>query len=469
MPPRYSCHFDCSSLEHLHQLPRFVKASTWRLKNRFSTTAALFLSSILIAGAQTADSEIPEGERIETITNDTTEISLQGAEEIAQSSLEEAKPEKGDLLWRVALGARYDDNIFQAETLTEDDFIFLAKIGVEAGTRESGKGSLLARYEATGFTYLDFTDLNGVNHDASLNADLELAKTHLNFGIRFSHLDSSNPSLYRQTGDNVLDGNSQKIRSSAESEGVQNSKSNVISANASATRNLATKTVLRSSLDYEATFYDDEGLQNTNDINGRLDLGYRVTGKTTLGVAGRVGYLDAESSPKQTYQEALGTVNYEATGKLKFRGDVGVQFRQTDGDGDNKTNLAFNLAGIYQMRERTSLTLASGRFTEGSATVADSTIERTNFRISLDQKIAERFKAQITGAYELAKTTGNGIGNNIVNRDQNYWFTRVGLNFYPSVLSSIELFYQHNNSQTDGTDGLTYEANQLGIQFALSF
>lgn len=392
----------------------------------------------------------------------TAEVSEEAASQIVDTSLEEPVKEGGGLRFGASIGGIYDDNIFLTESGKDSDFILLAKLGFDYSPRESGNGTFHFTYGATGYTYLDHSYLDAVNHAARLTTDLTLNKTRLGLDADFWHVSGGAETLFSAFSNG---GAARPV--AVEQPGQQFAERNLISLVATASHDFASKTVLNSLITYRAALYDGD-YSSQQSIQGRLGLGYKITEKTQLGLAGVYGYLDTENTSHQFYQDALVTAQYEATGKLKFLGDAGVEFRQFEGEkarGDT-TMPMFHLRADYQMRPRTALVLNAARVVDGSAVVNGTSITRSYVTMGVNQNLGTKFKVGLASGFERAEyesTTGNDYS-----RDEDYWFSRLGLTYSPNARFNVGCFYEYRNND-GGDDGLNYETNQLGIQIALTF
>jgi hypothetical protein len=428
---------------------------------------------------------------IEPIAGGDAAPDAEGSAAYAEASGEELRkviPQA--FLFRVATGAMVDDNIFQTEFDTEDDLMLQATLGLTFAPQTEGNATFSFDYGATGFTYLDHSDLNAINHALSLTGGLKLPKTTLGVSGNYQRSEGGEPGslqLSSSGADNVLSDTSsttdQRARD-ADREAGQFSPRDVMAASLTAQRELATKTHLDTALSYSGTLYDDEEFQSTSDLSGRLGLSYDVTSKTSLGVAGVYGLLDNGDNPTQTYQNLLLTSGYTATGKLVFRGQAGVDFRQYDAveagavpqaDQDDTTRFVFNIGAAYQLRERTSLQLGASRSTDGSAIAGTPSIQRTSATLSLNQGIGQRLAFSMAGGYDLSdygsETDGNQLaeeGTPLDERQDNNWFTRASLNMMPTSRITLGVFYEYRQNDSGGS-GMTYEANRYGINAAVSF
>ncbi|MES2470102.1 MAG: hypothetical protein V4675_22610 [Verrucomicrobiota bacterium] len=436
---------------------------------------------------------------VEPIAEESAALPGEASAAIAEASEEELRkviPEA--FLFRVATGGVYDSNIYQAESGVEDDLILQAQLGVTLQSEAGGHSGFLFDYNATGFMFPDHSELDGINHVVGLNGRLSLPQTELRISANYQKIAAGDQALLTRavpgaSNPDPAAATANQRSQEADREAGQFSGRNILALSATASRDLAPKTVVDTALSYAGTSYDDETYQSSGDISGRVGLGYKVTGKSTLGFAGVLGHLDNDDNPSQDYQSGLMTASYDATGKLVFNGDAGLEWRQYDDPDDglagnhagasDSTRFVFALRGAYQWRPRTALHLAASRSTDGSAVLGQS-IDRTTLALGMDQQLGQRFALGLSAGYELPEyhSTGeadaNGSGSarpaagraddSDPNSSGSYWYGRATLNFLPTVRSSIGLFYDYRNEEA-GAGGFTYEANRIGVQCAVSF
>ena len=531
---------------------------------------------------------------LDPIGDDGAGYSGTTAEELTEASEESLKkrmlPEA--LLLKVALGAIYDDNLFLDETDKAEDTVMQARLGVVVRPPDPGNATFSFNYEGVGFYYLENDDFNDFNHELGVSAGLALPKTQLGFSANYQRVSAGDQSGLRRLNSTSTPLNTDS--STADTAGAANQQSqnadreagsfsvrDVIAASLSASRSLAPKTSLTSSLNYSGTLYQDDTFQDSQDYSARLGLSYEFSGKTTLGLAGTYGKLDNGLNSSQTYQNILLTASYNASGKLVFRGEAGVEFRQygrrepievvtvtipapapmvapvkapvveatqppavtptlpsgntslvapssaadpssvspdptvtspvasepvapgpaaesnaaeTSGtapatspapvidyttaelpEEEDSQRFVFNLQAAYQVRVRTSLRLGASKGTGGAATLGSPSVQRTTFSLGMDQGIGRRVALILEGGYQLEDYGSTAVPTNVTTgQDQSldskqfYMFGRATLNYMPRPNTSFGVFYEFR-SNDGGDTGLTYQANRIGVQAAISF
>ena len=286
---------------------------------------------------------------------------------------------------------------------------------------------------------------------------------------------------------------------------------------------------------YSALLYDDPEYQSTQDLAAQLALQYQITGKTALGLRGSYGTVSNELNADQVYQNISFTAAYQATGKLTFAASAGVDFRQygeleplpatavpepvpapapvpapvaTPAPVDplaplpapappvvaapvaapapvndytapalqqeDTPNFVFNLQANYQIRLRTSLSLAANRGITGSSLQGSSAVLRTSLNAGLNQRIGQRWGLSFTGGYEFSESTLLQSANNTSaaylteSEPMKYWLARTNLSYQLSANASLGLFYEHRKND-GGSSGLTFSGNRFGISASLAF
>ncbi|MBP7950086.1 MAG: outer membrane beta-barrel protein [Verrucomicrobiales bacterium] len=446
-----------------------------------------------------------------TVTSGQLSPAQKQAQAAAQKAAETAAKEAEKM-------AEAEDRAYEALRNKQSDVALQAIGSLSWLLGEGSENSLALHYRATAFFYLDHSDLNGVNHDASLTAAHAFSRLHSSFTGTFGHIATAMDPA--SAGDN-------RAR--------QQEDRDILNLTASLAYELGGRTHLTSGLSYRSETY--ETLNSSTDYQARLGATYAFSGRTTLGFSWAVGQLDAETNANQTYQQALMTVNYEATGRLSLSGEFGLDFRQYDqaqapedrrpqvgpepvapvaptpNQGttpqdqqaletayraqqqayqaqlaayrkqqaevaatadqrdvtDSETNFVFSLNARYLMRERTALTLRASKFMVGSASVYGSSSDRTTVQLGVDQRIGDRWNLSLMAGYDYNadQSTVSGLAQQ-VDQSQSLWYGRVGLGFAPSATTSVSLYYEYRRNEGE-TDVLNYTSNRCGIQFGVAF
>ena len=422
-----------------------------------------------VTAPETVNLNEPENLSVNPIVENDAGLDSSGAAASAEASMEELdKGVSQSFVFRAAVGGTYDRNLFLSESVPVSDIALVELLGVTYQSPEGKNTTFGFNYDVTASQYMDFSELDGMNHSATLKGALALAKANLQLNIKYDYLSNVAQDQLSTTA------YSQQFQSSyANQLASQFTERQTLNAGLTGTKELGAKTVLTGSLGYAGYFYDSGAFQSYQQIYGQLGLGYRVTGKSTLGFAGAYGQLDNEGSQDQTFFSTLMTANYDATGKLVFSAQAGPQFIQYadaanggTGEAADSTNFVFSLQSTYQMRVKTALRLSAYSNSNGSAAASGGNLDTTQVRLTLAQNIGQRFLLEVGTAYE-----NNNYGapvNSDSERIDRYWNGNARLIFQPSKKSSVGLFYNYLQNDSDAL-GASYDSSRFGAFASLSF
>jgi len=401
---------------------------------------------------------------IEPVDSGEAALTGEGAAEVAEITEAAAPALPRTLRLHTSVGAIYDDNIYQTADQTEADTIFLLGAGVTWTPRLTEKNWFSLGYTATAFQYLDNTDVGGdLNHDARIESRALWGATTVTGSFGYRHLAGTDVTYVGGKGPSVPLASSPEDRSLSPQQ-----NRDLISLEAGLSRPIAGKTSLTAGVRYTANLYDDD-LASTDDLSGRVGLGYLAGARTTVGVSGVVGRTGGdEGALEETYEQALLTASYDATEKLDFSASAGADFRQADVvGGDDRTDFVFNLAARYQWRDRTGFYLNAGRNTRGSATIPGAADIRTSVYFGMNQKIGERWTLDFAGGYDFSDYQNPAAEYSSV-REEDFIIGRGSLNYQPTANWFMGVFYEYRNNDSN-EEIFSYEGNRFGLQLAVSF
>ena len=411
-----------------------------------------------------------DGLSVEPISADNAGLDSTGAGEAAEVSLQDLK--KGGVpqafLFRVALGATYNENLLLSEFSEENDIGLVELLGVTYRSPEGKNSAILFDYEITGTQYQDHSELDGTNQSTAFKAVLNFAKTTLNLNVKYDYLSNV---IQAQFADSAAQAQFQS--SYANQQATQFTQRQNLNASLTASRDLAPKTVMNATVAFYGNYYDADGLQSSQALYGQGGLGYRITGKTTLGLAGALGFLETDNVPDQRNESVLLTANYDATGKLVLNAQAGPQFNHYDSSAvggleyPETTQFVFNIGGTYQFRPKTKLQLSAYSSTNGAAAVAGANAETTQIRMTLTQNIGQRILFEMAGAYEKNTYATAGSSSSDERKDT-YFNGALRLSFQPTKKSSIGCFYNYLTNESNAV-GASYEGSRFGVQAAVAF
>lgn len=477
----------------------------------------------------------PPEDAMEPIPQDDADLGNEAFAEIEESSRDELAG-LGNLIPRffhfnVALGAAYDDNIFQSSTDPVGTSILQAQFSTALPLLTLGKNKLVASYTAVGSLYSEYPDLSGVEQAFSLGADggesfqFTLGKNTITLSANYSRPTGGPQGALGQLNSGSFNGSgfnpSQNPNNDPSQREVgQYAGRTLVSGGINLSRPIADQASANLGVTYSTILYDDSDYQSSQDLAAQLGLQYQITGKTALGLAGGYGTTFNDQNADQIHQNISLTANYQATGKLVISSAAGVDFRQygamealtpnptpppapaptlpVDPSADplaaaepvptpaanpvdtapapslqqeDSTNFVFSLQANYQIRVRTSLFLGANRGLTGSAIRGSSAVLRNSFNFGLNQKIGSRLSLALLGGYDFSESTllqSTSSAALTADEPSKYWFGRANLSYLFRNNINVGLFYEHRNNE-GGSTSLTFVGNRFGISAGFSF
>ena len=172
------------------------------------------------------------------------------------------------------------------------------------------------------------------------------------------------------------------------------------------------------SVAYGSIDYDTELLFDWSDIKGQAEFDYRMTDKTSALLTGQYGVQESDSlSNDPDYYVIRGGMLTRATDKLTFKGGVGAgsydRFRQSEdaldeadiadeiadkGD-DSIDYLSFDVAGDWDLNQRTKLQIIGRNAVQPAAQYTDNAKLVTVASVGLSHRIFEKFRLAATVSY----------------------------------------------------------------------
>lgn len=349
----------------------------------------------------------------------------------------------------VAFEATFDSNIFIQNEDTESDLIFTLSPGVAIGRgnfrqellqhwsfRERFQRDRLPAIEERRYIFLDYTPSvsiftnnsseNSFDQDIVLEGQYQLRKVTLGVRARYQDLNVADIDL----GDRV--------------------RRRFFSGALTGEYEVTEKT----SLELNAYNFLRDYDKGTDSAEYRLQawFNYLVQPKTRVSIGAAGGYIDVDKGSAQRYEQALIRVRYRATEKITVNGTAGVEFRQVDGDGDDRTNFVFSVGGTYQPFDGTFISLDAYRRTVTSATSSGTNYELTGVEGQVRQRLFQRYYATLAGGYRNSEYVTSGRdGGAGSERTDNLFYVRPSIGFDLTRYAFLELGaeFKQNSSSSD--------------------
>jgi len=247
-------------------------------------------------------------------------------------------------------------------------------------------------------------------------------------------------------------------------EANQRSTIETIPTTFSAAYQFGEKTSMECDLRRISVGYDQPGLTGYTEYNTETWFNYQVDPNLHASLGALAGWDIVVGHQDQTYEQLRARVRNSYTYKLTFDVSVGGELRQYENGNPETLSPVFDIAGQYQLGERTSLRLAGYR--QLYAAVFDGyNYTMTGVTLDVQQGITDRFTADLGLGYNSVSFVA--VNNPSTTHPEGYYSARITLN--AKIVSHLkgQVFYQMLNrqSQVDGS----LNDNQAGVQFAWSF
>ena len=364
-----------------------------------------------------------------------------------------------DLKAAVATSVVSDDNLNAGQSggskESDTSFGVTPAIFLEYGAQEGQKGYASLVYAPTITRFLEHTDENTFNQNATFNVQYPFQRLSLNFSQSYSQVTGINQDLNQRT--------------------TQTSSVTSLGANYEIGEKLSFSSNVQEVI---TSFSSGEGLgDKVTSLNSSLS--YHVSEKLTLGPSLNVGVEKPENTPTQTFEQGLLGVNYQATQKISLFGQGGVEFRQGNqgnqggsSDQDNQSNDTTNpifSAGIgYAPFDSTTLSLTGFQNVQPSSADSNQTVVNTGVGFSATQRFLQRFYLGFTVSYSHAEYSGTEGTNQSSGTSQDNIVYRPSLSYAPTAWTSLALYYQYLDNKSNGLNGSYYD-NQMGLSVSAQF
>ena len=214
---------------------------------------------------------------------------------------------------------------------------------------------------------------------------------------------------------------------------------------------------------YNGYQYAQSQYQGYNDVKNEDWLNRKFADRLSLGVGLGFGFAFPEASPDQTYQQLLARAVYRLSGKLYFSSALGVELREYGSGQSDTVKPIFSVAGTYEIREGTTLTLEAHRRDTPSFT-AGQNVTDLGAMIGARQRFFGRLFASAYLGYDYYEYATTAPGGS-TSRADNYFFGRLRFDyeFNRHVTGSLFYTYYRDNSSYDI---YSFNDNVVGLQVA---
>jgi hypothetical protein len=361
-----------------------------------------------------------------------------------------------DLKAALSLNVVSDDNLTAVgqsggEKLSDTSLGITPAVLLEYGTHEGQKGYASLVYSPTITRFLEHTDEDTVNQNVAFNARYPFQKLSLDFSQTYAQVTGINQDLNART--------------------TQTSSVTTVGGN----YDINDKLSVASHFQELITSFSGGGGQGDKTSSINSSLAYHVSEKMTLGPNLNVGVDEPENASKQTFEQALLGMNYQATEKIALSAQGGAEFRQFNQDtvGDqtvqagNTTNPIFSAGVAYTPFDSTSLSVNAFQNVQSSSADSLQTVVNTGVGFSANQRIIQRFNLGFTFSYSHADYSNTGGASTTALSQDNVVY-RPSLSYSPTAWTSVAIYYQYLDNESNQM-GSSYHDNQMGVAVSAQF
>jgi len=383
-----------------------------------------------------------------------------GGETVSPKELPAAEPRRFHYSFALTVRAVYDDNIFLTNTNKVDDWYFAIEPRLTVGFGDmEGRNENYVRldYMPSIILYADHSNENAVSHLIELEGQYRFSRLTLNLFQGVYILDGTNiNSIVDTTG------------LFANLDTSTFTRLNLFTTRLRANYELTAKLFLTGEVDAWVYDYPDPGFISSEMISGGLYINYVVTPKLTIGAGGTFGYNWVDNpSTDQTFEQANFRLNYQVTGKLGLSASAGVEIRQFDDQRGDYVSPVFELGGIYQPFDGTTITLAAGRRALNSGVFEDQDFWTTYIVGRFQQRLFRRVYFGLAGGYENSDYFATTSGVNAP-RNDDYFFISPSIDVLITRWVSVGAYYLHREDNSN-IDFFSFDNNQVGLRATFRF
>jgi hypothetical protein len=321
----------------------------------------------------------------------------------------------------------YDDNIFLQRVKTYDYVSHIApSLTYSLGDPDAANANYLSFfYQPTFLIYANNTGENTV--EQNVNAQYAYSFTKLRLGIQ---------QQYQKLADATVDADDIVKRS-------------IYTTTLTADYDWDDRLSFHLSGSQTVTNYDDQFRPDTNEWVINAFFLYDITPKLKLGFGPQVGWLDEEFAPNQVYEQLLGHLIYQATGKITLSLTLGGEARQYQyGQGDQLTPV-FDLRGDYQATDATSFYIDGHAETYASSTLAGQNYQDIAIQGGVRQRFLQKFFLTVSGGYDhsVYRNLTPAIAN-LPERIDDYYFGKLNASWEPNNWLTVSGSYQYSTDNS---------------------
>lgn len=363
----------------------------------------------------------------------------------------------------VTAQAIYDDNINIQPANRLSDLYFSIDPRVVLGFGDIvARSETFLRFEYTPSVqlYSTYSNLDAFQQVVRLDAQHRVSRLTLSVGAIFERLYSTYITVF----------NAGTPADQVNVDVANRTRLDLLSGSIGASYDLSGKTFLSSSASFSASEYNT--LISSQSVSANLFLNYKYSTKLIVGLGAGAGRNTIDDPvPDETFEQAAARIVYNASGKLSFNGNAGVEFRQIDSgplnSSTNFTTPVFDASAAYQPFDGTKLSLNASRRTLNSAVLAGQDYNVTSVGLQLRQRLLRRVTLGFNLSYQNLSYFAT-TAQTPVNRSDDYYSVGPSLDVAITRFWSAGAFYNRRQNSSSLAN-FSFDDNQVGFRTSLRF
>lgn len=337
---------------------------------------------------------------------------------------------------------RYDSNVMLSNTNPQSDTMWSFRPGVQYSYGdEQSKLQLLADYSAQFNFFEKFDSQDSVNQFLSLSMNYRLKKTSFKLSGRFNDV---------MGGDLDVGGQAQRLQFSPELQMIYE---------------VSEKVRVGISGQVQRSHYD--ALLSSTTWRCGLFADYAFSPQFRLGMQFNEMIQDVEGSGRQTGEDFLLRMEWEAAKKLSLSGTAGVNLMHTISAGDTVLPVG-SLAFRYEVGPKTSVYINLFARAQSSPSLAGQYFQSEGVLLGVQQQIGTKLNVGADFGYEISEYDSYLAGVSTTRTDH-VRFIRPWLKYTLHRHLALELFYQHTLNDSTGTGAQPFDRDLFGAGLTSSW
>jgi len=363
-----------------------------------------------------------------------------------------AQPETGPFDWlsnipiHLSLNETtyYDDNIFVSPHKTRDYvFDITPTLTYEFGKRGESDNYLSLSYAPTLIKYYHHANQDALDQNANILYEHHFEKLTLGLGQSYLHT----------------------FGASIEAGGLINS--DIYTTNATGDYDYSDKLKIKANFTQTISTYPDPGNHDISEWAGGVYFLYQITPKISLGFGPRVGTVDIQMEPSQTYEQGLVHATYSVTQKITVQASGGVEDRQYDANVSDKIYGVYDLGVYYTPFDGTTVSLNGYRRNTPSFSLNGVNYTATGGSLGVKQKFLDEYTIGTNAGLENDAYTAAATGTTST-RNDNYFYARPYFQWDAQDWLQLMAYYQYSKNEST-TSGIGFNDSQVGGSVTLKY